>query len=42
VFVPMSYQLGGFVLVVPRTKMHRVDLSVQDGLRLVLTAGVGG
>jgi len=42
VFVPMSYQLGGFVLVVPRARMRRLDVSVPDGLRLALTAGVGG
>jgi uncharacterized membrane protein len=42
VFVPMSYQLGGFVLVVPRERTRRLDLSIQDGLRLALTAGVGG
>lgn len=41
VFVPMSYQLGGFVLVVPRTKLRQLDVPVQDGLRLALTAGVG-
>lgn len=42
VYLPMSYQLGGFVVVVPRAKVQPMDISVQDGLRLVLTAGVGG
>jgi uncharacterized membrane protein len=41
VYLPMSYQLGGFVVVVPRSRVRPLGISVQDGLRLVLTAGVG-
>lgn len=42
VYVPMSYQLGGFVLVVEPDRVRKLDISVENGLRLALTAGVGG
>jgi len=38
VFVPMSYQMGGFTIVVPRSRLTPVDLSFQDAMRLALTA----
>lgn len=40
VYVPMSYQIGGFMVLVPRARITRLDLDVETGLRLVLTAGV--
>ncbi len=40
VYVPMSYQLGGFTVMVPKSEIQRVDLSVEEAMRFCLTAGV--
>ena len=40
VYLPMSYQLGGFTVLVPRSKIRVVDMSVEDALRFCVTAGV--
>ncbi len=39
VFFPFSYQLGGFTVIVPRSHVEVVDLSVERGLRWSITAG---
>jgi len=41
VFVPMSYQLGGFTVIVPRERVREVAMKVEDALRFCITAGVG-
>lgn len=38
VFVPFSYQLGGFTALVPRSALEPVDLTVERGIRFVVTA----
>jgi len=40
VYVPMSYQIGGFTLLVPRDRIRPLALGVEEAMRLVLTAGV--
>jgi uncharacterized membrane protein len=40
VFFPMSYQLGGFTVFVPRSKVMPVDMPMEDAMRFILTAGV--
>ncbi len=40
VYLPMSYQLGGFTVFVPRRNVEAVDMSLEDAMRFVLTAGV--
>ncbi|MHC5066486.1 MAG: DUF502 domain-containing protein, partial [Planctomycetota bacterium] len=40
VYVPMSYQLGGFMLVVPKSSVQPVDMSMDQALRLAVTAGM--
>lgn len=40
VYVPMSYQLGGYTVFVPRSQIQPVDLSMQDAMRLAITAGM--
>lgn len=40
VYVPMSYQLGGFTMVVPRARVREVAMKVEDALRFCVTAGV--
>lgn len=41
VYLPMSYQIGGFTVFVPRESVTPLDLSIEDAMRLVLTAGMG-
>ncbi len=41
VYVPMSYQIGGYTLLVPRAAVQPVKLSFQEAMRFALTAGVG-
>jgi uncharacterized membrane protein len=42
VYLPMSYQIGGYTLYVSRSKVHETDLSVEQAMRIVLTGGVRG
>ncbi|MCA8958662.1 MAG: DUF502 domain-containing protein [Planctomycetes bacterium] len=40
VYLPMSYQIGGFTLLVPRSAVTATELSVEEGMRFAMTAGV--
>lgn len=40
VYLPMSYQIGGYTLILPRDQVEPVDMSIEDGLRFALTAGI--
>jgi len=40
VYLPMSYQLGGFTVIVPRERVRDVAMKVEDALRFCVTAGV--
>jgi uncharacterized membrane protein len=40
VYLPMSYQIGGFTVVLPRSAVHPVDMSMREAMTFVLTAGV--
>ena len=42
VYLPLSYQIGGYTLYVSRSKVHETDLSVEQAMRIVLTGGVRG
>jgi uncharacterized membrane protein len=42
VYLPMSYQIGGYTLYVSRSKLTETDLSVEQAMRIVLTGGVRG
>lgn len=37
VYLPMSYQIGGFTVVVPRKDITAVDMSVEQALRYAIT-----
>jgi uncharacterized membrane protein len=39
VFIPFSYQVGGFTVIIPKSKIKLVDLSLERGLRFNITAG---
>ena len=40
VYLPMSDQIGGYTLVLPRECLTPVDMSFEDGMKLVLTGAV--
>lgn len=40
VYLPMSYQLGGFTVLVPKAQIRPVDMTVDQAMQFVLTAGV--
>lgn len=43
VFIPMSPNpMGGFLTMVPESEIILTDLSVQEGLQMVLTSGMSG
>lgn len=42
VYLPMSYQIGGYAVLVPRDAVRPLNMSVEDAMRFILTAGVTG
>lgn len=40
VYLPMSYQLGGYTLFVPKERLRNLDMSADEAMKLTLTAGV--
>jgi len=40
VFLPWSYQMGGFTIMVSKSKLEPIELSVDQALKFMLTAGV--
>ncbi len=40
VYFPMSYQIGGYTLYLPRARLTPLEMSVEEAMRLVLTGGV--
>jgi uncharacterized membrane protein len=42
VFLPFSYQMGGNTVIMSREKVVKIDMSVEDALRFIATAGVVG
>lgn len=40
VYMPMSYQIGGYTLLLPRDQLESVDMSTPEAIRFTLTAGV--
>ncbi len=42
VYIPMSYMIGGFTVLVPRKDVSPCKMSVEEAMRFVLTAGITG
>ena len=40
VYLPMSYQIGGYTVFLPRERATPVDMSREDAMKFVLTAGL--
>jgi uncharacterized membrane protein len=42
VYLPMSYQIGGYTVYLPRSQVEALDMPVEQAMRVVLTGGVQG
>jgi len=42
VYLPMSYQIGGYTVFLPKSLLEPLDMSIEDAMRFTLTAGVSG
>jgi len=42
VYIPMSYMIGGFTLLIPRTDVRPCQLNMEEAMRFALTAGITG
>ena len=40
VYLPMSYQIGGFTVFAPRSAVTPVEMSREDAMKFILTAGL--
>ncbi len=40
VYMPMSYQIGGYTLLLPRRCLTPLDMGFEDAMRFVITAGL--
>jgi uncharacterized membrane protein len=40
VYMPMSYQVGGYTALVPRASVQPLDMSFEEAMRFTLTAGL--
>lgn len=40
VYLPMSYQVGGYTLMVPREHVQPVDMTIDQAMRFAVTAGM--
>ena len=40
VYFPMSYQIGGYTVLLPRAELTPLDLKVETAMRMVLTGGL--
>jgi len=42
VYLPMSYMIGGYAVLVPRSAVQPLNMSMEEAMRYILTAGVTG
>ncbi|MCK9564234.1 MAG: hypothetical protein M0R02_16090, partial [Bacteroidales bacterium] len=42
VYLPMSYQIGGFTLYVTPDRLTRLDIGFEEAMRIAITGGVQG
>lgn len=40
VYLPMSYQLGGYTVYVPASSVQMLDISVEEAMRIAVTGGI--
>jgi uncharacterized membrane protein len=42
VYFPMSYQIGGYTALLPRSHIETLEITVEAAMRMVLTGGISG
>ena len=42
VYIPLSYMIGGYTLLIPRSAVRPLDMNMEEAMRFALTAGVTG
>jgi uncharacterized membrane protein len=42
VYLPLSYMIGGYAVLVPRSSVTPLDMNMEEAMRFTLTAGVTG
>ena len=42
VYLPLSYMIGGYTVLIPRDAVRPLDMSMEEAMRFTLTAGVTG
>lgn len=42
VYLPLSYMIGGYAVLMPRSAIRPVNMSMEEAMRFTLTAGVTG
>lgn len=42
VYFPMAYNVGGYAVLMPRSAVRPLDMSMEEAMRFALTAGVAG
>ena len=42
VYLPLSYMIGGYAVLMPRSAVRPVDMNMEEAMRFTLTAGVTG
>lgn len=40
VYLPLSYMIGGYAIMIPRQSIRALDMSMEEAMRFTLTAGV--
>lgn len=40
VYLPMSYQIGGYTVILPKSKVKSISMTMEEGMRFTVTAGV--
>lgn len=40
VYLPLSYMIGGYAVLMPRSAVRPIDMSMEEAMRFTLTAGV--
>ena len=42
VYLPLSYMIGGYAVLMPRSAVRPLDISMEEAMRFTLTAGIKG
>ena len=40
VYMPLSYMIGGYAVLMPRSAVHPLDMNMEEAMRFTLTVGV--